>query len=85
MAIFTGVLWIAGSLLVPETYGPVIQRKRAAQLSKMTGKVYRSRGDIDQGPTTFGKVFKTSLLRPWVLLFREPIVFLLSLCEYSKQ
>ena len=79
MAIFTGVLWIVGSLLIPETYPPVLQRQRAAKLSKMTGKVYRSRGDIDQGPTTFGHVFKTSLSRPWVLLFREPIVFLLSI------
>ncbi|THY29399.1 synaptic vesicle transporter [Aureobasidium pullulans] len=79
MAIFTGVLWIIGSLLIPETYPPVLLRKRAAKMSKMTGKVYRSKGDVDQGPTTFGKVFSTSLLRPWVLLFREPIVFLLSI------
>jgi MFS family permease len=79
MAIFTGTLWIAGSFLVPETYLPVLLRKRAAVLSKRTGKVYRSRGDIDQGPTTFRQVFQTSLSRPWVLLFREPIVFLLSI------
>lgn len=56
----------------------MLLRKRAAKMSKMTGKVYRSKGDVDQGPTTFGKVFKTSLLRPWVLLFQEPIVLLLS-------
>jgi len=79
MAIFTGVLWIAASLLVPETYAPVLHRKRAARLSKMTGKVYRSKGDVDQGPTTFGELFKASLSRPWKLLFREPIVFLLSI------
>ncbi|KAK4547377.1 MFS siderochrome iron transporter 1 [Oleoguttula mirabilis] len=79
MAIFTGVLWIVGSFLIPETYPPVIQRRRAQKLSKMTGKVYRSRGDVDQGPATFGHVFGTSLSRPWILLFREPIVFLLSI------
>ncbi|KAI7395288.1 synaptic vesicle transporter [Hortaea werneckii] len=79
MAIFTGALWLLGMFLVPETYPPVIQRQRAKKLSKMTGKVYRSRADVDQGPTTFGHVFKTSLSRPWVLLFREPIVFLLSI------
>lgn len=79
MAIFTGVLWIAGAFLIPETYPPVIQRKRAQKLSQMTGKVYRSQGDVRQGPTTFGHVFKTSLLRPWVLLFKEPIVLLLSI------
>ncbi|KAK6407812.1 MFS siderochrome iron transporter 1 [Elasticomyces elasticus] len=79
MAIFTGVLWILGAIFIPETYPPVILRKRAAKLSKMTGKVYRSQGDVDQGPTTFSHVFKTSLSRPWILLFREPIVFLLSI------
>lgn len=79
MAIFTGVLWIIGMILIPETYPPVLQRRRAAKLSKMTGKVYKSRGDVDQGPTTFAHVFKASLMRPWVLLFREPIVLLLSI------
>lgn len=79
MAIFTGVLWIAGSAFIPETYPPVLQRQRAKKLSKMTGKVYRSQGDVDQGPTTFRHIFKTSLLRPWVLLFMEPIVLLLSI------
>ncbi|GAB7361118.1 hypothetical protein MBLNU230_g1153t1 [Neophaeotheca triangularis] len=79
MAIFTGVLWLLGAFFLPETYPPVIHRRRAAALSKATGKVYKSRGDVDQGPTTFGHVFGQSLLRPWVLLFREPIVFLLSI------
>ena len=79
MAIFTGVLWIAGAIFVPETYPPVLQRARAEKLSRMTGKVYRSRGDVDQGPTTFAHVMKTSLLRPWILLFTEPIVLLLSI------
>lgn len=79
MAIFTGVLWLLGCILLPETYPPVLLRKRAAALSKKTGKVYRSQGDVDQGPTTFGHVFATSLSRPWILLFREPIVFLLSI------
>jgi multidrug resistance protein len=79
MAIFTGVLWIALCVLIPETYAPVILRKRAKQLSKMTGKVYKSQQEIDQGAISVGEVFKTSLMRPWILLFREPIVFLLSI------
>jgi len=79
MAIFTGVFWILGCLMIPETYPPVLLRRRAAKLSQTTGKVYRSRGDVEQGPTTFGHVFKASLSRPWLLLFREPIVFLLSI------
>lgn len=79
MAIFTGVLWIAGTILLPETYPPVILRKRAQKLSKMTGKVYKSKGEIQNGSTSIAEVFKTSLSRPWILLFKEPIVLLLSI------
>ena len=76
---FSGFVWIIGSLTVPETYAPVLLRRRAERLSKLTGKVYRSKLDIDQGKTTIKQAFKTALSRPWILLFREPIVFLLSL------
>lgn len=79
MAIFTGVLWILGTLLIPETYPPVLLRKRAAALSKVTGKVYRSRVDVSNGKVSAGEAFRTALSRPWILLFREPIVLLLSI------
>lgn len=78
MAIFTGCISIAAILCVPETYPPVLLRKRALALSKETGMVYRSRIDIDQGKTTLGEAFSTGLKRPWILLFCEPIVLLLS-------
>ncbi|KAJ4392118.1 MFS siderochrome iron transporter 1 [Gnomoniopsis smithogilvyi] len=79
MAIFTGTLWILCTFLVPETYSPVLLRKRAAKLSKLTGKVYVSKQDAQQGRVSLGQAFKTALSRPWILLFKEPIVFLLSL------
>lgn len=79
MAIFTGVLWIVGSILIPETYAPVLLRQRAKRLSKITGKVYKSRMDAEQGVVTAAHAFKTSLSRPWILLFTEPIVLLLSI------
>lgn len=78
-AILAGVLWIGSSLLLPETYAPVLLRERAKQLSRKTGKIYRSRGDIDRGPVTVGRLVQTNLLRPWVLLFLEPIVLLMSI------
>ncbi|KAK4225521.1 putative transporter mfs2 [Podospora fimiseda] len=78
MAIFTGVLWILGSLYVPETYAPVILRKRAANLSKLTGKVYISKMDLGVTKTKMEQ-FKTNIYRPWQLLFNEPIVFLTSI------
>lgn len=79
MGIFSGVVWIAGALIIPETYPPVLLRRRARRLSKVTGKVYRSQVDVDQGKVSLGHAFKTSLSRPWILLFREPIVLLLSI------
>lgn len=79
LAIFSGVLWILGSILVPETYAPVLLRHRAAKLSKITGKVYVSRMDQERGRPTLFESLKTALSRPWILLFKEPIVFLLSI------
>ncbi|KAJ5774847.1 hypothetical protein N7457_009743 [Penicillium paradoxum] len=79
LAAFSGAVWIIGSLLIPETYAPVLLRRRAERLSKLTGKVYRSKIEVDQGKVTLKESFKLSLSRPWILLFREPIVFLLSL------
>lgn len=79
MAIFTGVVWIVGSLVIPETYAPVLLRRRAAKLSEMTGQVYLSQLDYDRGKQSFSQTMLTALSRPWILLIREPIVFLLSL------
>lgn len=79
MAIFTGVLWIVGTLTIPETYSPVILRRRAKKMSQITGKVYKSKMEIQHGTKTVKQEFKTALSRPWILLFMEPIVFLLSI------
>jgi len=79
LAIFTGALWILGAILIPETYPPVLLRKRASALSKKTGKIYRSRVDVEAGPISASQAFKTALSRPWILLIREPIVLLLSI------
>ncbi|EXL68064.1 hypothetical protein FOPG_15861 [Fusarium oxysporum f. sp. conglutinans race 2 54008] len=79
LAALSGALWIIGSLLVPETYAPVLLRKRAAKLSEMTGKHYLSKFDHDQGAVTLLESFKAALSRPLVLLFKEPIVLLLSM------
>ncbi|KAH9883905.1 major facilitator superfamily transporter [Xylariomycetidae sp. FL2044] len=79
MAAFTGVLWITCSLLVPETYAPILLRRRAQKLSEITGHVYVSKMDAGRPKKTLGQEFKVALSRPWILLFREPIVLLTSL------
>lgn len=79
MTILAGALWVAGTLFVPETYAPVLLRKRAAELSKRTGKVYKTKIDIEKGEISVVKTLKIALVRPWLLLFMEPIVLILSI------
>ncbi|KAL7806792.1 major facilitator superfamily domain-containing protein [Trichoderma aethiopicum] len=78
-AIFSGALWIVNALFVPETHGPYILRKRAKEMSKMTGHIYRSKLEADTRDRSAWKELKLSLTRPWVLLLFEPIVLLLSI------
>ncbi|KAG5981923.1 hypothetical protein E4U54_006450 [Claviceps lovelessii] len=75
-AIFTGTLWIVQSLVAPETYAPVLLRRRADALSRRTGKYYSSKLDAAKPRATILDRLKLNLSRPWALLFREPIVFL---------
>jgi len=79
MAMFTGVVWIVGAMVIPETYAPVILRRRAKALSERTGKVYISSLEKKQGKTTPKAAFQKALARPWALLFLEPIVLLISI------
>ncbi|KXG53352.1 Major facilitator superfamily domain, general substrate transporter [Penicillium griseofulvum] len=79
LAILCAVMWFLGAALKPETYAPVLLRQRANTLSKLTGKVYCSKLDIDQGRLTLKAALKISLSRPMILLFQEPIVLLLSI------
>lgn len=77
--IFTGVSLILGVLLVPETYTPYLLIRRAKKLSKMSGKVYRSKLEVGKPPRSAKAVFRTAIARPWIILFFEPIVLLLSI------
>ncbi|KAI8960185.1 MFS general substrate transporter [Daldinia sp. FL1419] len=79
MACYTGLLWFICTFLVPETYAPILLRRRAEALSKMTGKVYLSKLDAGKPRKTVSQEFKIALSRPWILLFREPIVLLTSI------
>ena len=76
--IFQGVIGVIGAICIPETYGPVILLRKAATLSQSTGKVYVSVLVKDQGHKSPTEVFQRALVRPWVLLFLEPIVLVAS-------
>ena len=79
MCIFVGCMWILGSLTLPETYAPVLLRRRAERLSKANKAVYQTRIEIDKGKVSITQEFATALKRPWLLLFMEPIVLLLTI------
>lgn len=81
MAIATGTLLILYIVTVPETYAPKILQNRAQNLSESTGLVYKSQLEIKQGRKRLGQVLRISLSRPWVLLFREPIVTVLAIYQ----
>ncbi|KAJ5381066.1 uncharacterized protein N7496_003494 [Penicillium cataractarum] len=76
LAATAGFVWIVSTLLTPETYAPVLLRERANRLSQITGKVYRSKIELEKGPVTTAELLRKTLSRPWVLLFKEPIVLL---------
>ncbi|KAF3902842.1 hypothetical protein AA313_de0206878 [Arthrobotrys entomopaga] len=79
LAAFSGFTWIMMAFMVPETYSPVLLSKRAQNLSKLTGKVYVSKFEAESGKLDIKEAYKTALSRPWILLFREPIVLMLSI------
>lgn len=74
-----GVLGILGIVFISETYGPVIPLNRASLLSKADGQTYISVLEKNQGGKKPSEVFQKALVRPWVLLFMEPIVLVASL------
>ena len=77
--IFIGVVWMVGMLLMPETYGPVLLRRAAANLSKKHQKHYVSVLEKDNGGMLVSELFAKTIKRPWVLLFWEPIVLIASI------
>lgn len=69
--------WILITFTVPETYAPRLLAVRAKKLRKETGDdKYVTEQDLDLRP--FSQRLSLFLLRPFQLLFRELIVFFLS-------
>ncbi|CAK7219796.1 Synaptic vesicle transporter SVOP [Sporothrix bragantina] len=76
--ILAGTVWILITFTVPETYAPTILKKRAKALRKSTGEPdHVTEQELDTRPMS--ERLMIFLLRPLQLLFRELIVFLLSL------
>jgi len=76
--ILAGVMWLLITFTVPETYAPMILKRRAQKLRKETGVTsYTTEQELD--PRPFAQRLRIFLIRPLQLLFLEPIVLFLSL------
>lgn len=74
---FAGVMWILVSL-IPETYAPVILRKRAARLRKETGNP-NIMTEQEATPMSILEIVNTYLLRPMKFIFQEPVLMIVCL------
>jgi len=76
--IVSGAIWCLITFTVPETYTPTLLARRAAKMRKETGNDrFVTEQDIDKRPLSQRLV--VFLIRPFQLLFRELIVFLISI------
>jgi multidrug resistance protein len=76
--IVSGAIWFLITFTVPETYAPALLAKRAKKLRKETGSdKHVTEEDLDKRPLK--ERMMIFLIRPLQLLFREPIVLLISI------
>lgn len=76
--VLAGVAWALITFTVPETYTPTLLTRRAAKLRKENDDPrYTTERELD--PRPMREIVKIVLLRPFQLLFLEPIVLFLSL------
>ncbi|ODV64318.1 MFS transporter [Ascoidea rubescens DSM 1968] len=75
---FAGVLWIVSSL-IPETYAPVILKKRAQRLREETNNPKIMTEQEAQG-LSLKEIIKTCLIRPLYFTITEPVLDLM--CFY---
>ncbi|EIN07314.1 MFS general substrate transporter [Punctularia strigosozonata HHB-11173 SS5] len=75
--IFAGVV-ACFIMTIPETFAPVLLRKRAARLREETGDTsYTTEQEMFQA--SFGQILTETLIRPFQMTVTEPILLLMSL------
>lgn len=72
---FAGVMWIAMAF-IPETYAPVILKKRAKRLRKETGNDMIMT-EQEATPMTFSEMLNNNLYRPVKFCWQEPVLVLI--------
>jgi multidrug resistance protein len=75
--ILSFAVWVLITFTVPETYAPTLLSRRAKKMRKETGdSKFVTEQDLDLRP--FFDRLRLFLVRPFQLLFLEPIVFFIS-------
>jgi multidrug resistance protein len=67
---FFGIL---GLLFIPETFAPVLLKRKAERLRHET-KNWAIHAPIDEHPVTIRFIFERYFTKPWVMFVQEPIV-----------
>ncbi|KAH9884674.1 MFS general substrate transporter [Cubamyces lactineus] len=78
LTLFAGTCLVFIVLTLPETYAPVILIKRAQRLRKETGDT-RYWAPLERNKMALSQRISHVLGRPFVLLFREPMLFVMTL------
>lgn len=78
LAFFSAILTVAGAIWLPETYEPVLLRRRARNMEKAYGGRWMYHRDVEK-PLRLKELFMNQLKTPWKILFLEPIAFLMAL------
>ncbi|CCO32469.1 putative MFS-type transporter C409,08 [Rhizoctonia solani AG-1 IB] len=78
LSIFAGVCTIVLALTLPETYAPIILKKRAEKLRKSTGDD-RYYSAIERENLHWAKRIENILGRPFIMFFQEPMLFAVTL------
>ncbi|CAG7565392.1 unnamed protein product, partial [Fusarium equiseti] len=79
LAILGGICCLSMTIIIPETFAPTLLSRRAERISRIQGQVYISKLAKDRQGKALRESIKEALVRPWVLLFYEPIVLLLTI------
>ncbi|KAI1502210.1 major facilitator superfamily domain-containing protein [Biscogniauxia marginata] len=82
MALLSASALLVSLLLLPETYAPVILRKRAQRLKNITGRVFVSAMAVKStNSTRFASSLATTFSRPFLLAAHEPIIVAVALYQ----
>ncbi|RDB24165.1 Efflux pump FUBT [Hypsizygus marmoreus] len=78
--IFSGITLVVGYFVGPETYAPVLLRRRAEKLSAASNGIvhYVSTHDLHLS-RSFSQIMRVNLSRPFLFIVTEPIVLLLAI------